>query len=49
MTDPDEVRPALDEAIAHPGPVVLDFLVNPEENVSPMVPAGAPIDEFELV
>ena len=46
VTEPDEVRPALEKAIAHPGPVVLDFMVNPEENVSPMVPSGEAIDKM---
>jgi len=40
---PDQVRPALDDALATPGPVVLDFRINPEENVFPMVPAGEAI------
>ena len=39
----DQVRPALEDAIAHPGPVVLDFRIHPEENVFPMVPAGEAI------
>jgi len=36
----DQVRPALEDALATPGPVVLDFRIDPEENVFPMVPAG---------
>ncbi len=39
----DQVRPALEDALATPGPVVLDFRINPEENVFPMVPAGEAI------
>ncbi|MBL7222869.1 MAG: biosynthetic-type acetolactate synthase large subunit [Candidatus Brocadiae bacterium] len=39
----DQVRPALDEALAYDGPVMLDFRINPEENVFPMVPAGEAI------
>ena len=39
----DQVRDAIDDAIAHPGPVILDFHINPEENVFPMVPAGEAI------
>ena len=46
VTKPEDVRPALDRAIAHPGPVVLDFAVCPEENVFPMVPAGEAIDRM---
>jgi acetolactate synthase, large subunit (EC 2.2.1.6) len=30
------------EAFAYPGPVIVDVRVEPEENVAPMVPAGAP-------
>jgi len=40
---PDQVRPALDDALATDGPVILDFRVDPEENVFPMVPAGEAI------
>jgi len=43
---PAEVRPAIDKALAHKGPVVLDFIVCPEENVFPMVPAGEAIDRM---
>jgi acetolactate synthase-1/2/3 large subunit len=39
----DQVRPALEDALATPGPVFLDFRINPEENVFPMVPAGEAI------
>ncbi len=46
VTRPEEVRSALDEAIAHPGPVLMDFIICPEENVFPMVPAGEAIDRM---
>ena len=39
----DQVRDAIDAALAHPGPVIMDFRINPEENVYPMVPAGEAI------
>ena len=42
----DEVVPALRKAIEHAGPVMLDFHVDPEENVFPMVPAGEAIDRM---
>jgi acetolactate synthase-1/2/3 large subunit len=42
----EEVRPAIDRAIEHAGPVVLDFVVCPEENVFPMVPVGEAIDRM---
>ncbi len=41
-----EVLPALKKAIKHPGPVFLDFIVAGEENVFPMVPAGANIRQM---
>ncbi|HJH31071.1 MAG TPA: acetolactate synthase large subunit [Methanosarcinaceae archaeon] len=43
---PPEVRPVIDEAIASGRPTVIDFIVEREENVSPMVPAGAAINEI---
>ena len=42
----EEVRPALEKALSIDGPVLLDFRVDPEENVSPMVPAGERIDKM---
>jgi acetolactate synthase-1/2/3 large subunit len=46
VTDPGKVREAIEEAIATDGPVILDFVVEREENVFPMVPAGKPISEM---
>jgi acetolactate synthase-1/2/3 large subunit len=43
---PEDVRPALDRAIETPGPVFLNFMIDRNENVFPMVPAGAPLDEM---
>lgn len=40
------VLPALKKALNHPGPVFLDFIVAGEENVFPMVPAGANIRQM---
>ena len=42
----EDVRPAIDKAIASPKPVVLDFRIEPEENVFPMVPAGEAINKM---
>lgn len=42
----EDVRPALEEAIASPRAYVLDFLIDPNENVYPMVPAGSPINNM---
>ncbi len=38
-----DVENALQEAIKVDKPVIMDFIIHPEENVTPMVPAGAPI------
>jgi len=43
VTDADFVEPAIVEAIEEDGPVVIDFRVDPEENVYPMVAPGAPL------
>ena len=42
----DEVMPALQAAVDQDGPFVLDFRIEREENVFPMVPAGAAINEM---
>lgn len=43
---PEEVRPALEQAEKiEDGPVVIDFIVDEEENVFPMVPSGAGLGE----
>jgi len=43
---PEEVKPALVKAIETPGPVFINFMVDRDENVFPMVPAGASLDEM---
>jgi len=48
-TKPKEVESVLKKGIASPGPVIMDFVVEPEECVYPMVPAGAPISKMLLV
>jgi acetolactate synthase-1/2/3 large subunit len=45
VTDKKQVASAIRKAMAHDGPYVLDFIVEPEENVYPMVPPGASIVE----
>jgi acetolactate synthase-1/2/3 large subunit len=46
ITDPGELQPVLKEALAAPGPVVVDCRVDREENVLPMVPANSPINKM---
>jgi acetolactate synthase-1/2/3 large subunit len=43
---PSQLTRALEEAIAYPGPYLLNVMVSPEENVYPMVPAGGSISEM---
>lgn len=46
---PEEVEDAIHRALDTRGPVFVDFRVEPEEDVYPMVPAGAPINNMLLV
>lgn len=46
ITRPEEVRPAIEQAIATPGPVIMDFVVDREENVFPMVPPGGSLSNM---
>jgi len=46
ITKSCEVEPALREALNTPGPVIMDFRVDREENVYPMVPAGAALHQM---
>jgi acetolactate synthase-1/2/3 large subunit len=48
-TRPEEVVPVIREALRTPLPVLMDFVVEPEEGVYPMVPAGEAIDQMLLV
>jgi acetolactate synthase-1/2/3 large subunit len=41
-----EVIPAIQRAMGHDGPYLIDFLVEPEESVYPMVPPGAALAEL---
>ncbi len=45
---PSELAAALEEAVAYPGPYLLNVRVSPTENVFPMVPAGGAINEMVL-
>ena len=45
ITKMEEVEPALKEALACPGPIVLDCMIDQDLSVFPMVPAGAPIED----
>ncbi|MFO7982934.1 MAG: biosynthetic-type acetolactate synthase large subunit [Desulfuromonadales bacterium] len=47
-TRPEEVEGVISDALNTPGPVIMEFKVDPEENVMPMVPAGAGLNEMVL-
>ncbi|HBV98424.1 MAG: acetolactate synthase catalytic subunit [Peptococcaceae bacterium BICA1-7] len=46
VTGKSELRPALEEAVRNSKPVMLDFVVEREENVYPMVAPGAPLNKI---
>jgi acetolactate synthase-1/2/3 large subunit len=46
IAEKKEVVPALKQALATDRPVVMEFIVEQEENVLPMVPAGSSLDEI---
>jgi acetolactate synthase I/II/III large subunit len=46
VTQPEQVMGAIDYARETPGPVLLEFVVEKEEAVYPMVPTGADLDEM---
>jgi acetolactate synthase-1/2/3 large subunit len=46
VSDKRQVVSAIERAMAHEGPFLIDFVVEPEENVYPMVPPGASLAEI---
>jgi len=46
VSQPEEVAPAIAEAMAQPGPALIDFRIAQEENVYPMVEPGAALSEM---
>ncbi len=46
ITKKSDVKKAIKKALGIKGPVLMDFRVEPEENVFPMVPAGQPINKM---
>jgi acetolactate synthase I/II/III large subunit len=48
VEDVEELKKALEEAVAEPGPYLLNIKVSACENVYPMVPAGGAINEMVL-
>jgi acetolactate synthase-1/2/3 large subunit len=48
-TKPEEVVPTLKKAFSIPKPVIIDFVIDREENVYPMVPAGEALNQMQLI
>ena len=48
-SSPEEVTPTIKKALATPNTVVIDFQVDPEAGVYPIVPAGASLDNMILL
>ncbi len=46
VTENYQVAGAIEQAMSHEGPVIVDFVVDPEENVYPMIPPGESINEL---
>ncbi len=46
VTDKTQVQSAITDAINHDGPVLIDFIVESEENVYPMIPSGATVEDM---
>jgi acetolactate synthase-1/2/3 large subunit len=45
VTDKVDVQPAIEKALQHPGPVLIDFRVDEQEDTYPMMPSGASLAE----
>jgi len=48
VTTREELQVAMKEMIEHPGPYLLDVLVEKEDNIFPMVPSGASVSDILL-
>ena len=46
VTEKAQVRSAIEQAMEYDGPALIDFVVEEEENVFPMIPAGQTIHEM---
>jgi len=46
VTKENEIKPAIKEALRLNKPVLIDFIIEEEENVFPMVPAGEAINKM---
>jgi acetolactate synthase-1/2/3 large subunit len=48
VTVREDISAAIDEMLAHKGAYLLEVVVEKEDNVFPMVPAGAPVNQIRL-
>jgi len=48
VTCREDVRPAIEAALTHDGPFLIEFVVEPKGNVFPMVPPGSPLSDMML-
>jgi len=48
IIDPKDLKAGVAEMLAHDGPFLLHVMVEKEENVFPMIPSGASVDEIRL-
>ena len=46
VTEKSQVRSAIERAMEYDGPALIDFVVDEEENVFPMIPAGQTVHEM---
>ena len=46
VTEKSQVRSAIERAMEYDGPALIDFVVEEEENVFPMIPAGQTVHEM---
>jgi acetolactate synthase-1/2/3 large subunit len=46
VTERSQIRDAIQQAMECPGPVLVDFMVEEEENVYPMIPAGQSVADL---
>jgi len=46
VTSQDQLESAIKEANDHPGPVVVDFIIEKVDDVYPMIPAGQSVKEL---
>jgi acetolactate synthase-1/2/3 large subunit len=48
VTKPEEIKGAIQRAMDHPGPFLVEFVVEPDGNVFPMVPPGSSLSDMIL-